>query len=53
MYTFGKLFRWVFSLFSMSFNLYGYSISFWQIFVFLCLSGICAFILKHIFSIFM
>lgn len=52
MYVFGKLFKWVFSMFSMQFNLYGYSISFFQIFVFSILAGICSFILKRVFSLF-
>ena len=48
MSTFGKIFQWFFGLFSMSFKIFGYSISFWKVFVFLCLAGVSALVLHTI-----
>lgn len=48
MKTFGMIFEWFFSVFSMKFNIYGYDISFWLIFVFLCVAGVSALIIRAI-----
>lgn len=46
MNTFGAIFKWFFSLMRMPLHIYGYSISFWQIFVFLCLAAISAVLIR-------
>lgn len=48
MSVFGSIFQWFFSLFSMTFKIFGYKVSFWLIFVFLCVAGVSAFILHAI-----
>ena len=46
METFRQIFLWFFNLMKAPLHIYGYSISFWHIFVFLCLAAISAVLLR-------
>lgn len=50
MSTFASIMRWIVSLFQITFNIYGYSISFWQIFVFMCCAMVASMILEAFLS---